>query len=287
MKYAWIKEHRNEYDITLMCEILGIGRTSYYDWLKSQPSPRDLENQQLSALIKGIFVESRNTYGTRRIRRMLMRSGINISRRRVGKLMKEQDLCCKTKRKFKATTDSNHSLTISPNILNRDFSATAPNQKYVGDITYIWTLEGWIYLAVLLDVFSRKVVGWSIKKHMRTSLVNEALLMAIANRGVQEGLIYHTDRGSQYASNKHRKILNMYGITQSMSRKGDCWDNSVAESFFNSLKTEMVHHVTFKTRDEAKQAIFEYIEVFYNRKRIHSANDYFSPEEYEQRIVNL
>lgn len=287
MKYAWIKKYQDEYDITLMCEVIGVGRTSYYDWLKSQPSPRDLEDQKLAMQIKEIFMNSRNTYGTRRIRKMLMRLDITISRKRISRLMKKHDLCCKTKRKFKITTDSNHPYPISPNILERDFSATAPDQKYVGDITYIWTLEGWLYLAVVIDVFSRKAVGWSIKSHMRASLVNDALLMALSTRNIKPGLISHTDRGSQYASNDHRKILKLHKIIQSMSRKGDCWDNSVAESFFHTLKTELVHHVIFKTREEAKQAIFEYIEVFYNRQRMHSANDYFSPEEYEQRVVNL
>lgn len=287
MKYAWIKEHKDKYDIALMCKILGVGRTSYYDWLKSQPSPRDLENQKLAMQIKEIFMESRCTYGTRRIKAKMNRSGIVISRKRIRKLMTKHKLWCKTKRKFKVTTDSNHSYPISPNLLERDFTATAPDQKYVGDITYIWTLEGWLYLAVVIDVFSRKVVGWSIKSHVRASLVNDALLMAISTRDIKPGLISHTDRGSQYASDKHRKILNMYGIIQSMSKKGDCWDNSVAESFFHILKTELVHHVIFKTKEEAKEAIFEYIEVFYNRQRIHSANDYFSPEEYEQKVVNL
>ena len=227
-------------------------------------------------------MESRATYGARRIRHALISQGFSISRKRVGKLMKQQQLACKTKRKFKFTTDAKHPLPIAPNLLQRDFTVSQPNQKYVGDITYIWTQAGWLYLAVVIDLFSRRVVGWSMNKRMKATLVNDALLMALWKRKPNRGLIWHTDRGSQYASYSHRKILVGHGIVQSMSRKGDCFDNAVAESFFHTLKTELTHHMHFKTREEAKQAIFEYIEIFYNRKRIHSANDYCSPEEYEK-----
>lgn len=264
-----------------MCNVLGVGRTSYYDWLKAQPSARQLEDQMLTSKIKTIFLNSRCTYGTRRIRKALINMGIAISRRRVGKLMKKANLYCKTRRKFKVTTDSNHKYPVAPNKLQRDFIAEKPNEKYVGDITFVWTNEGWIYLAVVIDLFSRKVVGWSMSNRMRASLVNDALIMAIWKRKPKRGLIWHTDRGSQYASISHRKLLNEHGIIQSMSRRADCWDNAVAESFFHTLKTELTHHINFQTREEAKQAIFEYIEVFYNRKRLHSANDYCSPEEYE------
>lgn len=264
-----------------MCDVLGVGRTSYYDWLNSQPSVRALENQEIGEKIKDIFVASRATYGARRLRRSLINMGYNLSRRRVRKLMKQANLYCKTRRKFKMTTDSKHKLPVAPNLLQRDFLATAPNQKYVGDITYIWTQEGWMYLATVIDLFSRKVVGWAMESHMTATLVNDALLMALWKRKPARGLLWHTDRGSQYASGSHRKILADHTITQSMSRKGNCWDNSVAESFFHTLKTELTYHMNFKTREEAKKAIFEYIEVFYNRKRMHSANDYCSPEEYE------
>jgi transposase InsO family protein len=264
-----------------MCEVLGVNRASFYEWLSKQPSKRMFETQVLAEKIATIFYDSEQTYGTRRIRRELNKSGVIISRRRIGKLMKLSGLSCKTKKKFRITTDSNHSLPIAPDLLQRDFSACKPNEKYVGDITYLWTQEGWLYLAIVIDLFSRKVVGWTIKKHMRASLVNEALLMAIWQRKPAKGLIWHTDRGSQYASSSHRDILKRHGIKQSMSRKGNCWDNSVAESFFGTLKTELTHHITFKTREEAKKTIFKYIEVFYNRKRIHSANDYLSPAEYE------
>ena len=267
-----------------MCETLGVSRSGFYEWLHSHPSKRMLETQMLCEKIKELFEESEQTYGSRRIRLELKKIGYMISRRRVGKLMKLLGLYCKTKKKFRVTTDSNHKLPVAPNLLQRDFSASNPNEKYVGDITYIWTTEGWLYLAVVIDLFSRKVVGWSMQSHMQTSLVNEALLMALWQRKPGKGLIYHTDRGCQYASENHRDILKQHGIKQSMSRKGNCWDNSVAESFFGTLKTELVHHSKFKTREEAKQEIFRYIEIFYNRKRIHSANDYLSPAEYEDAM---
>lgn len=286
MKYAWIKAHQTEFRVNMMCRVLNVGRTSYYQWLHGEPSKRALENQQLAKQVKEAFIEGRGNYGARRIRRLLMRLDVQISRRRVGKLMKQQNLVCKTKIKFKLTTDSKHALPIAPNLLARDFTANKPDEKYVGDISYIWTHEGWLYLATVIDLFSRRVVGWSMKSHMKTSLVNEALLMALWSRKPKRGLLWHTDRGSQYAAEDHRNLLKDHGIVQSMSRKGNCWDNSVAESFFHTLKTELTHHYNFKTREEAKQWIFEYIEVFYNRKRLHSANDYLSPNDYEQ-IANI
>lgn len=241
----------------------------------------------LSAKIKKIFNDGRGTYGTRRIKRALVMEGFAVSRRRIRRLMANLSLSCKTKRKFRVTTDSKHLLPIASNLLNRQFSCDAPNKFYVGDITYIPTQEGWLFLAVVIDLFSRQVVGWSMDKRMPAELVNHALMMAIWSRKPERGLIWHTDRGSQYASDSHRKILQEHGIEQSMSRKGNCWDNAVSESFFHSLKTELIHHVRFTTREEAKQAIFEYIEVFYNRVRMHSTNDYLSPVEYEKAHAAL
>jgi len=264
-----------------MCELLGVSQSSYYDWFKQQPSPRKLRNQELAIQIKTLFMASRCTYGTRRLRRDLDKLGLIVSRRRIGNLMKDQQLSCKAKRQFKLTTDSKHSLPIAQNILQRNFTVYKPNQAYVGDITYIGTEEGWLYLAAVIDLYSRRIVGWAIDQHMQAALVNKALLMAIWGRRPKRGLLWHTDRGSQYASDSHRQILKDHGIKQSMSRSGDCWDNAVAESFFHTIKVELVYKTKFKTREEAKQAIFEYIEVFYNRKRMHSANDYLSPLEYE------
>lgn len=266
-----------------MCHLLEVSRSSYYDWLnQTSPSARAIENQELADKVKMIFIKNKCRYGSRRIRRFLIKMGYKISRRRVVNLMKSQDLYCKTPRKFKHTTDSNHKLPIAENLLNRNFSPSLPNQAYVGDITYIPTKEGWLYLAVVIDLFSRQVVGWSMDSNMKASLVNDALLMAIWKRKPPKGLVSHTDRGSQYASSSHRKILELHGIRQSMSRKANCWDNAVAESFFHTLKVELTHHEKFHTRDEAKQEIFEYIEVYYNRLRMHSANDYLSPVEFEK-----
>lgn len=264
-----------------MCDLLKVSRSAYYAWFDSTPSPRQLERQQLADKVKEIFWDHARNYGARRIRHAMQAQGFVIRRRRVSKLMKSQGLYCKTKRKFKATTDSRHTLPIAPNLLARDFSALAPDQKYVGDITYIWTQEGWLYLATVIDLFSRKIVGWAMQDHMKAELVNEALLMAIWRRKPERGLLWHTDRGAQYASQSHRDILGLHGITQSMSRKGNCWDNSVAESFFKTLKTELTRHINYKTKDQAKQSIFEYIEVYYNRRRSHSANNYLTPEAFE------
>ena len=233
-------------------------------------------------MIKQIFEESRGLYGTRRIRHKLLQLGKATSRKRISRLMKTARLYCKTKRRFKITTNSKHNRPISPNLLQRQFNVSKPDQYWVGDITYIPTGKGWLYLATVIDLYSRKVVGWSMSNRMQASLVNDALLMAIWQRKPAKGLIWHTDQGSQYASQSHRDILKEHHIIQSMSRKGDCWDNAVAESFFHTLKTELTHHHKFKNREEAKHVIFEYIEVFYNRIRIHSANDYASPVDFEK-----
>ena len=264
-----------------MCTLLSVSRSAYYDWLNGPVSPRALEDAKLLKQIRDIFLTSKCCYGARRICAALRNAGHRISRSRVSRLMKLGQLFCKVKRKFRVTTDSKHDLPIAPNLLNRQFSAAQPNQKYVGDITYIWTNEGWLYLAVVIDLFSRRVVGYAIDKTMTAELVNYALSMAIWQRKPPKGLIWHTDRGSQYASKSHRKLLKAHGIKQSMSRKGNCWDNAPSESFFHSLKTECTYHLNFKKREEAKQAIFEYIQVFYNRKRLHSTNNYLSPNDYE------
>lgn len=232
-------------------------------------------------MIKQIFAEGRGNYGSRSIKKKLEQAGKATSRRRIIRLMKEANLICKTKRKFKATTDSKHNRPVAPNLLDRKFQVNQANCYWVGDITYIPTDEGWLYLATVIDLYSRKVVGWSMASNLKAELVNNALLMAIWKRKPGKGLVWHTDRGSQYASDSHLKIIQQHHIIQSMSRKGNCWDNAVAESFFHTLKTELTHQYKFKTREEAKHVIFEYIEVFYNRIRIHSANNYLSPAEFE------
>jgi len=238
-------------------------------------------------LIKDVFIQSRETYGVRRIKESLVqRYGLVVSKRRIGKIMSFLNLKTKMRRKFKVTTtNSNHNFTIAPNRIKRDFYSSMPNDKYVGDITYIQTKQGTMYLATVIDLFSRKIVGWSMDDTMKVSLVNDALLMAIKRRNPDKGLIWHTDRGSQYASYEHKNLLKKYGIIQSMSRKGDCWDNAVSESFFHSLKTELTFHEDFRTKAQANEMIFEYIEIFYNRKRLHSYNNYMSPTDFEEKML--
>ncbi len=259
-----------------------ISRSGYYEWLSRPISNRRLENQRLTKSIKEVFLQNRNIYGTRRIAKILAKDDILISRKRIGRLMVSAGLSCKTKRKFKVTTDSKHNNPISPNLLQRQFDVKNPDKYWVGDITYIPTKEGWLYLATVIDLYSRQVIGWSMADHMKAKLVNDALTMAIWKRKPAKGLIWHSDRGSQYASESHRNILKDHGIIQSMSKKGDCWDNAVAESFFHTLKTELTNHYQFNNHKEARNTIFEYIEVFYNRIRIHSANNYLAPVEFEE-----
>lgn len=281
MKYAWIKHHTADFAVNTMCRFLQVSRSAYYDWLHRMPTAGEKDDTDLTGILESVFKKSRATYGTRRLKAVLLDRDRTVSRRRIGRLMREAGLACKTKRKFKATTNSRHDLPVAPNHLDRQFSVAQPDQVYAGDITYIHTQEGWLYLAVVIDLYSRHVVGWSMAEHMRAKLVNDALSMAIWKRKPEKGLIWHTDRGSQYASDSHRALLQQHSIIQSMSRKGNCWDNAVSESFFHTLKTELIHHQTYQTRSEAKQAVFEYIEVFYNRERLHSANGYLSPIDYE------
>ena len=271
-----------------MCKSFKVDKSSYYHWIKCGCAMKKVD-KKLNELIEIIFTQSRQTYGTRRIKDKLLRNhGFIVSRRRIKNIMKDLNLSVKMKRRFIVnTTNSNHNLPIAPNILNRDFSSFLPDTKYVGDITYIPTNEGWLYLATVIDLYSRKIVGWAMDEHMKTTLVNDALEMAIARRKPLRGLLWHTDRGSQYASYSHRDLCHKYGIIQSMSRKGNCWDNAVAESFFHTLKTELTYHQIFETRAQANQAIFEYIEVFYNRQRMHSANGNLSPVEFEEKMLQM
>ncbi len=286
MKYAWMKEHEKSFTISVMCKILKVNRSAYYHWVNNGCAIGRVD-EQLGTLIKDIFYQYREVYGTRRIKEVLVQEyGVIVSLRKIAKTMNLLGLTVKMKRTFRVTTtDSKHNYSISPNRLQRDFRTNVANEVYVGDITYIRTQQGWLYLAVVIDLYSRKVVGWSMDDTMKVSLVNDALEMALHTRKPHNNLIWHTDRGSQYASDSHRTLLAKHNILQSMSAKGDCWDNAVSESFFHSLKTELVHHERFKTRAEANQAIFEYIEVFYNRQRLHSSNGYMSPVNYEAKML--
>jgi putative transposase len=281
VKYAWIKQNAADFAVLRLCRLVEVSRSAYYAWLHRTPTHTEKSDQKITEIIVSAFRKSRGTYGTRRLKKVLIQQDRIVSRRRIGRLMREAQLICKTRRRFKATTNSRHNLPVADNHLDRQFAVQRPNQVYTGDITYIHTQQGWLYLAVVIDLFSRQIVGWSMAEHIRTKLVNDALLMAIWKRKPAKGLLWHTDRGSQYASESHRALLKQYGISQSMSRKGNCWDNAVSESFFHTLKTELIHHQIFLNRDEARQAVFEYIEVFYNRERLHSANGYLSPVDYE------
>ena len=271
------------YSLERLCTALDISVSGYYAWKKRPESKRKQQNREVVEQIKLIHQQSRQTYGSPRVYVDLKEKGITCSENRVAKLMKSHQIAANRKRKFVVTTDSNHDLPVAENKLSQDFTASNPNQKWVTDITYIWTTEGWLYLAVVLDLFSRKVVGWSMNASMERGLVIDALRMALLDRKPPEGLLHHSDRGSQYASNDYQQILNDYGITCSMSRKGNCYDNAVMESFFATLKQELIYRQPYRSRQDTKQDIFEYIQVWYNRKRKHSTLQYLSPEQFENK----
>lgn len=276
-----MEAEKANFSIRFMCRMLEVSPAGYYASLKRPQSTRALEDRRLSALVVEAHQAGRGSYGTPRIQKQLRRYGVCVGKQRVRRLRKELGLSVVRKRKFVKTTDSNHSNPVAPNVLNRVFEVDAPNKAWVTDITYIETMEGWLYLAAILDLFSRTVVGWAMGADMERGLVLDALSMATANRRPPVNLIHHSDRGSQYTSGDYTAELKRSGITASMSRKGDCWDNAVAESFFSTLKKELVYQCVYKTRAEAKASIFEWIEVMYNRKRLHSTLGYLSPLEYE------
>jgi transposase InsO family protein len=283
MKYQFIEYHRSEFPVARMCSALEVSTSGYYAWRTQPQSHRERENQELVAQIREIHAESRETYGSPRIHAELVDQGVKCNKKRVERLMRIHGVRAKQhKRRRVQTTDSAHELPVAPNVLNRAFEADAPNQKWVTDITYVPTDEGWLYLAVVLDVFSRRVIGWSMAITLCTVLVKNALLMAIAERYPGAGLLHHSDRGAQYASDEYQAVLNDHQMVVSMSRTGNCYDNAPMESFFGTLKCELIHHRHYRTRAEARQDIFEYIEVFYNRKRRHSSLGYLSPVQYEQ-----
>jgi transposase InsO family protein len=271
-----------------MCRVLGVGRQGYYHYRRNiEAKLADPEHQEMLEWIEDIAIASGHTYGRRRMKRAMNALGYPISRMKTVKLMKEAGIQVRHKKKFKVTTNSNHKLPLFENLLDRQFDVEQPNQVFASDITYIWTQEGWLYLAVVIDLYSRKVVGWSMSSRMTAQLVCDALTMAIWLRRPKAGLIHHSDRGSQYASKAFRRLLKAHGIKGSMSRKGDCWDNAVVESFFGSLKQERVHWHHYQTRYEAQQDILDYISMFYNSYRLHSYLDYRSPNQYEMEMVEL
>ena len=260
-----------------------VSTSGYYAWRKRPESSGQQQNKQLLGYIKTVYKQSRQTYGSPRIYAKLKQQGVLCSKNRLARLMQLNGIAAKRKRKFIATTDSKHNLPVTGNKLNQQFQASMPNKKWVTDITYIWTQQGWLYLAVVLDLFSRQVVGWSMSASLQRRLVINALQMALQWRHPPQGLLHHSDRGSQYASFDYQQLLNNHQITCSMSRKGNCYDNAVMESFFSTLKQELVYHRQYQCRSQAKQDIFEYIQVWYNRKRRHSSLGYLSPEEFENK----
>ena len=280
-----MKKHNKQYPIRLMAKLLSVSVSGYYAWLNRAPSKRTIVNQQLTGKIKRLFEHKRSRYGAPRITRQLKAEDQAVGRHRVARLMKAAGLRAKAARKFKATTNSNHRLPVAENLLKQDFTAKHPNEKWVSDITYIWTGEGWLYLAVVMDLYSRYIVGWSLSERMTSTLVTDALQMALWRRGAPQGVIVHSDRGSQYCSHAYQMLLKQYHCICSMSKRGDCYDNAAMESWNHTFKVESIHGEVFKTRDEAKKQIFDYIEIYYNRQRIHSTLGYLSPEAFEMKKV--
>lgn len=285
MRYRAIQKHDRRYPIRLMCRTLAVSPAGYYAWRNRPESCRSGDNRALLSAIRVIHREFRETYGSPSIWNVLTQQGHAVGKHRVARLMRQAGLRAKTVRRWRATTQSNHQLPVAENTLNRQFAVAYPNQVWAGDITYVWTAEGWLYLAVVLDLYSRAVIGWAMSHRLTMDLAESALTMALANRRPQAGLLHHSDRGSQYAATKYQHLLTAHGITPSMSRRGNCWDNACVESFFGTLKRELVYHRHYATREEAKRDIFEYIEVFYNRKRRHSTLGYDSPAEFEARTA--
>ena len=282
MRYIFIRAEKALYPVALLCRVLQVARSGFYAWLSRDESARERRDRELLPLIREVFKTSRQTYGSPRVFEDLRVRKVPCSRRTIERLMREAGITPPRKRKFKKTTDSSHPYATAANLVDRDFSSPAPNRLWATDITYVWTSEGWLYLAVVMDLFSRRIVGWSMRKTLARQLVLSALHMALYGRNPRSGLVHHSDRGSQYASDDYQEELKKRGIACSMSRKGDCWDNAVIESFFATLKKELVYREQFLSRAQATQAIFEYIEVFYNRLRRHSYLGYVSPVEFER-----
>jgi putative transposase len=286
MSYQAIKANRDTGSVKTMCRALGVSVSGYYAWLNHQPSTRQQQDQVLLNHIRAIHQEGRQLYGSPRIHAALKQRGIYCSRKRVVRLMEKHGIYSRRRRKRRiSTTDSRHNRPVAPNLLKREFSASAPNKKWVGDIVAIWTNEGWLYLAVLLDIYSRKIIGWAMSEYRDETLVENALIMALQGRDIlpDNDLLHHTDRGSQYTAGDYLAQLKLHNIRVSMSGKGDPYDNAMIESFFSTLRAELTDLEVFSTRAEARLAVFDYIEVFYNRQRIHSSLGYHSPVVFEAK----
>jgi transposase InsO family protein len=285
VKFGWIQEQAGQFEVSIMCDVLQVSRSGYYAWVDRPLSARAQRREALVEQIRQVNEQSLGTYGSPRVHAELADQEIDVCVNTVAKLMKEAGIRSVMHRRFVVqTTDSNHDHPVAPNVLEREFHAEVPNEKWLSDITYIPTDEGFLYLAGVMDLFSRKIVGWSMADHLRTELCLDALNMALRSRKPGDELIHHSDRGVQYASVDYRLLLQSHNICVSMSRVGDCYDNAAMESFWGTLKTELVHHRKYRTREEARQSIFKYIECWYNRKRRHSALGYRSPEQFEASL---
>jgi putative transposase len=287
MRYQFMEANREAFAVRRMCRLLEVSPSGYYAWRERPPSQRATENQALVKEIKAIHAESHATYGSPRVHAELANRGLRVSKNRVARLMQAENIQSRRKNKRQSTTNSHHDYPLAPNLLQQDFQATFPNEKWLSDITYIPTVEGWLYLAAILDLFSRKIVGWAMEDHLESELVELAFQMAVNNRHKVSGLLHHSDRGSQYAGAAYQALIQAYRVTPSMSRTGNCYDNAPMESFFSTLKCERVDGSNYPTRAEARTDIFAYIEGFYNRNRLHSSLGYLSPEEFERRFHNL
>ncbi|MGH7929433.1 MAG: IS3 family transposase, partial [Candidatus Binatia bacterium] len=281
MRFAFIEAHRAEFPVTLMCRMLAVSPSGYYAWRGRGPSAREMANQVIMGQIETVHAQSHQTYGSPRVWQELKNQGMPCSQNRVARLMRAHGIVAKQMKRYQRTTRANAAHPVAPNHLNGDFSATRPNEKWLADITYIPTQEGWLYLAAVLDLFSRRIVGWAMAERMTSALVERALDMALRSRRLTAPLLHHSDRGSQYTGGDYQRLLADHRLLVSMSNVGHCYDNAPMESFFGTLKTEWVHHRAYQTRQEAKTDLFFYIEGFYNRSRRHSALDYLSPADFE------
>jgi len=286
VKYAFIREHSHAYPVVRLCQVLEVSSSGYYAWCDRPESPRAQQNRRLTTKIAVFHRASRGIYGSPRIHRDLVDSGEQVSVKRVARLMRMQGIQSKMARRFVITTDSKNTLAAAPDRLQRRFVVEEKNRAWVSDTTFIPTRQGWLYLAVILDLYSRQVVGWAMSDRNNARLVQDALTMAIWRRGDIKGVVVHSDQGSTYASSEYQRLLQENELLCSMSRKGECLDNAVAESFFGTLKTELVNDEDYRTKDEARRSLFEYIEMFYNRRRRHSYLGYLSPAEYEARYAS-
>jgi putative transposase len=285
MKFAWIKDHQKEFAVEVMCQSLQVSTSGFYAWQDRAPSARTKRQQELACQIRQVHAQVKGVYGSPRIHQTLKAQGHNVCKNTIARIMKRQQIRAKTKKKFvPRTTDSAHGYLPARNLLKRCFESPRPNRKWVTDITYVPTDQGWLHTAVVMDLCSRRIVGWSMADHMKVELVSDALKMALVQRDPPAGLVHHSDRGVQYCCKEYQDLLKKHRLSCSMSARGNCYDNAAMESFWASLKTERVYQEHYETREQARQSIFEYIEVFYNRKRLHSSLGYLSPEQFEASL---